>query len=756
MSENVVNMPGRGNIDDPGFQSALRVWRRIAHRRGLVVGSPVRLIGAERTFFGDSDDAQFGPKDYKLQKPGGLNVVLEGIGLSKNEKEALELIYDELDERSAFDIKDIRAPLVSGDSVPELEDERGRWDIWLTDKQKIGVVVRVGEGARKHYLLYIWYAGWHLVRGAPCFDLPVFGLPELRARPDAPVMIHEGPKAMMGAIEKTEMGATGSLQNWMSLYVHIAWHGSDLGMEWTDWSVLRGRRILIWSDMDEAGVANGQRLAKKLSKMGMVVDYISWSVGDMERSPTWDWADDFNAHIRSLTRAELRARMRRVESPTGPDGRVLKDWATRTFLDMERMEVYQESTGFRPVPISSLAIGEAKDFKAQVVDSPIHPFRGLEFRPGLPFGRLHDGKINICPPSVREPCEPGQLERGVYRDLRVWLKTMVPDLHQRKHLLKRAAWSLAMPQELSRHMIVLQGASGIGKSVFLDTLVAVAGLDRAASLFPNAIMSRFNAQIAGKSIVCIHEIHSDDLTRRQNAARLKELIANETIDIEEKNRPKYSVKNVIHWFAATNEEAPFAMNHGNDRFYFVKCATPQGKMVGKMRRFFNYWVPNYFEDPLFQDILYAAAKSLVRSMSQETKDRMTGRARRQAEWAELEIASMRPWEQALFERLQDITEVAQEDRHPPVFVLQDIIRVINRDYRHAGVFDIQTRTKHLGYCALSRPDGTRAQRRFGKEGRMVLWCRKADLADLKRLHAAAGGYEGLSVRRLGEGVGEGP
>jgi hypothetical protein len=691
----------------------------------LVVGSPIRLIGAEKTIYGDSDNMTEEARSYVLTEQGGLGISVGNLSLTDKEREFLAGIAAELDDRADIDIGTIRAPL---DSHPEeLEDERGRWDL-VIDRRRIGWVIRVGEGTKKHYLLYLWIGGdWRLVKGQPCFDLPMFGLREVRSHPHLPVMIHEGPKAW-------EMA-----DNRMDGYVHVAWHGSEWGMEWTDWSPLRGRRVLIWPDCDEAGIANARRLAKRLALMGGVIEYVNWSVADIERFGGWDWADD--GGFSEIGEGEIRARTMMVESPVGPDGRVLAEWARRSFLDPERGEVYQVSRKYRPMPLEKLAKGHGKTFQADVIASSINPFEGLDYRPGFPMGRMKDGRLNTCPPTPRDALAPRPFPLEKYKEIsRVWLRHMIPNVRERKHVIRRAAWAVARPERVPQHIVVLMGDSGIGKSVLLDLIVAVSG--RGVSLFPDSIFTTFNNLIARRSVVAVHEIHSNEGNKKWNAGKLKELIANSTIEIEEKNRPKVTMTNVIHWFAATNDKAPFALEHGNDRFYFVVCGNPPD--VGRMRRFFRKWVP-IFSQEAFLDELCAGAKYLVDGFKKKTQHAMQGRAEPQSIWETIAARNLQPWEQFLWDRLDDACEKPEGADHPPVFFGEDIVRLVE-DRHKKGPHDIRRRMGEFGYQVLKREPGGKAPVQLTPKGgkRGVVWCRAGDLEALQ----ARGDYGTLKPGKL--------
>ena len=82
---------------------------------------------------------------------------------------------------------------------------------------------------------------------------PLFGLEQLGNRPDAPVLLVEGEKCALAA-RKIVGGA----------YVVLTWPNGGNSWNKTDWSPIYGRSVLIWPDMDEAGVKAAQAIANTL------------------------------------------------------------------------------------------------------------------------------------------------------------------------------------------------------------------------------------------------------------------------------------------------------------------------------------------------------------------------------------------------------------------------------------------------------------------------------------------------------------
>lgn len=84
----------------------------------------------------------------------------------------------------------------------------------------------------------------------PSDILPLFGLDELAAQKQAPVLLVEGEKCKQIAAQSP------SLQG----FVVMCWHGGSNGYKSTDWSPLAGRDVILWADADALTDNDGQLL----------------------------------------------------------------------------------------------------------------------------------------------------------------------------------------------------------------------------------------------------------------------------------------------------------------------------------------------------------------------------------------------------------------------------------------------------------------------------------------------------------------
>lgn len=104
---------------------------------------------------------------------------------------------------------------------------------------------------------------------------PLLGLPDLAARPEAPVLVVSGEKCQAVAARLLPSS------------VAVTWPGGDNGEASVDWSPLAGRRVTLWMDADASGAAAGDRIARRLQALGCAVRYVDSG----EQPKGWDIAD---------------------------------------------------------------------------------------------------------------------------------------------------------------------------------------------------------------------------------------------------------------------------------------------------------------------------------------------------------------------------------------------------------------------------------------------------------------------------------
>lgn len=149
--------------------------------------------------------------------------------------------------------------------------------------------------------------GWHYPSKRDAFTSewpsprPVFNLPDLIARPDAPVLVVEGEKSAIAGAELCPS------------HVVICNCGGTGGIGATDWTPLAGRTVTLWPDADDAGRTAFAKLAVRLAQIAESVAVVTPS----DAAPSgWDLADGLATGWKPATAAKaLRDLSRLIELP---------------------------------------------------------------------------------------------------------------------------------------------------------------------------------------------------------------------------------------------------------------------------------------------------------------------------------------------------------------------------------------------------------------------------------------------------------
>jgi putative DNA primase/helicase len=104
---------------------------------------------------------------------------------------------------------------------------------------------------------------------------PLYGLDLLAASPKAGVIIVEG--------EKTADAARQICPG-----IVVTWPGGGKAVRYADFTPLAGRKVIIWPDRDEPGIAAAQSIAKALAPIAASVRVVTPPLGDPDG---WDLAD---------------------------------------------------------------------------------------------------------------------------------------------------------------------------------------------------------------------------------------------------------------------------------------------------------------------------------------------------------------------------------------------------------------------------------------------------------------------------------
>lgn len=136
---------------------------------------------------------------------------------------------------------------------------------------------------RKLFFHRVWLDNaWHHPRKTDPFTCewpaprPLYRLPDLSDRPDAPVLVVEGEKAADAAAAL------------FPAHVVVSWSNGSKAIDKVDWQPLKRRRLTLWPDADAPGKQAMARLAERLATLAASVAVVD-PPADLPQG--WDLAD---------------------------------------------------------------------------------------------------------------------------------------------------------------------------------------------------------------------------------------------------------------------------------------------------------------------------------------------------------------------------------------------------------------------------------------------------------------------------------
>ena len=122
------------------------------------------------------------------------------------------------------------------------------------------------------------------------------------------------------------------------------------------------------------------------------------------------------------------------------------------------------------------------------------------------------------------------------------------------------------PHVAAKIMLIIVGASGIGKTMLAETISTIMGSHLACKTSNPAtdMLGQFNGLIQGKPLVHLEELPAAAL--KENYERVKDMVGGKTITIQKKHINTSEEPNVMHCLITTNAAAPADPDRRNAQF----------------------------------------------------------------------------------------------------------------------------------------------------------------------------------------------
>ncbi|CAM5771839.1 hypothetical protein LMIY3S_03643 [Labrys miyagiensis] len=437
---------------------------------------------------------------------------------------------------------------------------------------------------KKEILPYSYFGpeeGW-LFKGTGLPKNPLYGLPDLAQRPDAPILLVEGEKACDAA------------RRLFPDYVSMSWLGGSNRVRKADFAPLAGRQVVYWPDNDNAGRSTIASMSEAMRECGAAsLQIVKLPIGLPEK---WDVADELPD---AFDLVEIFSKRQDI------DLRSLKPFHDLAFAELLSRLVYNSGTeqfidvetGFRhSKPQLDDLFAHVKEEKGRIsaflLSNPkLRKSIALTYQPGneerLIIDQKGHQKLNLWRPSNVGSAEAAASDADAAPFIE-HLRFLCPTDAEYSLLVDCLAFMIQRRGEKLMFAPVLVGKQGTGKSALATIMRRLLGDRNSTTASTIDIRSGFNDWIAEKELVVVEEIMALGRTEIMNT--LKPLITEHWISINTKHVRRYEIENKANFIFLSNHEDALRLDD-DDRRYFVITNRKEPKQPEYYREFFA-WAEN--------------------------------------------------------------------------------------------------------------------------------------------------------------------
>ncbi len=494
---------------------------------------------------------------------------------------------------------------VRGERLKGLQQKNNAAD----DCTMIMCQVRINkDDGSKIYIPWTYFSDEKWRAMEPDGELPFF---KPKEKTHLKVMVHEGPKSASAAqqiVDDYNMGkASHPWAQELSTYEHWGIIGGAQATKRADFAELKAEKFeaaVFFCDNDDLGkesAANFARLYREL--LGVVSVDNRWK----ER---WDIADPmpegffdkgkYNGPVLDSLIHPLTWATKEIPNPDGkkPIYELTeafgKSWVfcvkPKVFINILKPQSLFTEEEFND---NVRSVSDVKKTSDLLINKATSKVDCLMYDPGKPPGIYNWGtsskdstiKFNTHVPPNIEPRD------GDDKPWVEYLAHMFPDPDDRHEVMRWVATMIARPDiKINYAMLLISEQQGVGKSTLASFVLApLVGYNNVSYPEETTIVdSRFTTWQVRKRLAIVNEIYAGHSYKAYN--RLKGVITEPTVTVEEKYIANYEVENYCHIFACSNDERAikFALD---DRRWLVPKVTEKKWPVANWDRlhlFFRY------------------------------------------------------------------------------------------------------------------------------------------------------------------------
>jgi hypothetical protein len=436
---------------------------------------------------------------------------------------------------------------------------------------------------------------------------PIYNIPGLLARPNAPVLIVEG--------EKTAEAAQFLLPD----YVVVTWcFGAASSQEdSTNWAPLAGRDVTIWPDNDAPGMKAMRGIIKQIAKGKKAARSIKMVLTEVEENfpEKFDLADDYLEEYTPLD--QMLGQAIAVDTSNLPEEPAPADDAEVTSKVKLLLDKWAGvSTGRDAIFVD---IHSRTPFRTDMIPYAFHSKNTLELKECEAYMEAVPGRIALRRVRYIDKFlenknkmwfdgvvyDPSTLDRAIVRSNQVLLnlycglahkpeacdprhyQCFIDHIHasctkvEANYILDWFAAKLQNPAQMIGTMIILSGRQGCGKTIICDIVNKIFGAHNAVKLPMSGLPGQFNSHYANKLMINVEE-YDPGASKQQRDLRekVKNLVTSTSMMVNAKHVAEYENPAYHSIIATTNSMTPEGISFENRRMTFVRFNNTKLKMVG--------------------------------------------------------------------------------------------------------------------------------------------------------------------------------
>lgn len=152
------------------------------------------------------------------------------------------------------------------------------------------------------------------------------------------------------------------------------------------------------------------------------------------------------------------------------------------------------------------------------------------------------------------------------------LTNLIAEPEYRQTLLDFLAYIVQNPGAKVRWAVLLQGAQGCGKTALAEVMNTALGRGHVRPVDVDAMASGYNEWAYGAQLLTLEEVRVAGHNRHEIMNKLKPLISNDTINVNQKFRDARTLENKANYLLFTNHHDALALSAGDRRYFVLKSA----------------------------------------------------------------------------------------------------------------------------------------------------------------------------------------